>query len=76
MGSQGRITLMPSLLSVEGLTMDPKDLGLDLFYIDYEGRDVDIDSEDNSRLSAGDDSRYDEEFESRLSLSPFSFQDV
>ena len=26
---------------------------------DDEGRDVDIDSEDNSRLSAGDDSRYD-----------------
>jgi hypothetical protein len=68
---------MPSLLSVDGLTMDPKDLGLDLSYIDYEGRDVDIDSEDDSRLSAGDNSRYDEEeFESRLSLSPFPFQDV
>jgi hypothetical protein len=26
---------------------------------DDEGRDVDIDSEGNSRLSAGDDSRYD-----------------
>jgi hypothetical protein len=32
-----------------------------LSYSDSEGRDVDIDSEDNSRLSAGDDSKYDEE---------------
>jgi len=40
-----------------GFTNDPKDLGLDLSDSDDEGRDVDIDSEDNSRLSAGDDSR-------------------
>ena len=42
-----------------GFTNDPKDLGLDLSDSDDEGRDVDIDSEENSRLSAGDDSRYD-----------------
>jgi transcription initiation factor TFIID subunit 7 len=49
-------------LSVSGgFTNDPKDLGLDLFDSDGEGRDVDIDSEENCRLSAGDDSRYDEE---------------
>ena len=35
-----------------GFTNDPKDLGLDLFDSDGEGRDVDIDSGDNSRLSA------------------------
>jgi len=40
-----------------GFTNDPKDLGLDLSDSDDEGRDVDIDSEENSRLSAGDDSR-------------------
>jgi len=41
-----------------GFTNDPKDLGLDLSDSDDEGRDVDIDSEDNSHLSAaGDDSR-------------------
>ena len=68
---------MPSLLSLEGLTMIQKLLVLTCLDSDEEGRDVDIDSEDNSRLSAGDDSRYDEEeFESRLSLSPFPFQDV
>jgi hypothetical protein len=39
-----------------GFTNDPKDLGLDLFDSNGEGRDVDIDSEENSRLSAGDDS--------------------
>ena len=43
---------MSSLLSVEGFTNDLKDLGLDLFDSDGEGRDVDIDSGDNSRLSA------------------------
>ena len=43
-----------------GFNNDPKDLGLDLSDSDEEGREVDIDSEDNSRLFAGDDSRYDE----------------
>jgi len=38
-------------------TNDPKDLGLDLSDSEDESRDIDIDSEDNSRLSAGDDSR-------------------
>lgn len=38
-------------------TNDPKDLGLDLSDSEDETRDIDIDSEDNSRLSAGDDSR-------------------
>ena len=44
-----------------GFTNDTKDIGLDLSDSDEEGRDVDINSEDNSRLSAGDDSRYDDE---------------
>jgi len=38
-------------------TNDPKDLGLDLSDSEDDTRDIDIDSEDNSRLSAGDDSR-------------------
>ena len=46
--------------SVRGFNNDPKDLRLDLSDIDDKGRDVDIDSENNSRLFAGDDSRYDE----------------
>jgi len=42
-----------------GFTNDPKDLGLDMSDSDPEEDpgDIDIDSEDNSRLSAGDDSR-------------------
>merc|ERR1712110_1086304 len=38
-------------------TNDPSDLGLEMTDSEDEGGDVDIDSEDNSRLSAGDDSR-------------------
>ena len=44
-----------------GFTNDTKDLGLDLSDSDEEGRDVDINSEDNSRLSVRDDSSYDDE---------------
>ena len=40
-----------------GFTNDPSDLGLEMTDSEDEGGDVDIDSEDNSRLSAGDDSR-------------------
>lgn len=40
-----------------GFTNDPKDLGLDLSDSEEECGDIDIDSEENSRLSAGDDSR-------------------
>jgi hypothetical protein len=43
-----------------GFTNDTKDLGLDLSGSDDEGRDVDIDSEDNSSDDR-DDSRYDDE---------------
>ena len=45
----------------DNLYVKPSVTGLDLFDSDEEGRDVDINSEDNSRLSAGDDSRYDDE---------------
>ena len=58
-----------------GFTNDPKDLGLDLSDSDDEGRDVDIDSEDNSRLSAGDDSRFVLQH-LPFYCSIFSFQDV
>jgi len=40
-----------------GFTNDPTDLGLELTDSEEETGDVDIDSEENSRLSAGDDSR-------------------
>jgi hypothetical protein len=56
-GRQGNPDAKPSV--TRGFNNGPKDLGLDLSDSDDEGRDVDIDSEDNSRLSAGDDSRYD-----------------
>lgn len=40
-----------------GFINDPKDLGLDLSDSEDERRDIDIDSEGDSRLSGGDDSR-------------------
>ena len=53
-GGEDKPDVKPSVSG--GFTYDPKDLGLDLFDSNGEGRDVDIDSEENSRLSAGDDS--------------------
>lgn len=41
-----------------GLTNNPWYLGLDLSDINEDGKDVDIDNEDSSRPSAGDESRY------------------
>jgi len=48
-------------------TNDPKDLGLELSDSDDETRDIDIDSEDESRLSAGDDTRMSDSMASMTS---------